>query len=308
MERILRHLLTAPVDGAEVPDLGAWWRRHHDRAAGFDRPVDRALAAGLSMDRLGWAFASGYQEALRQLVPALPPKARVALCATEEGGNHPRAIEARLEPADGAFRLSGAKKFTTLGTHADLLLVVASEGETAEGRKRLAVACVPADRSGVHVEAMAELPFVPEIAHATTRFDAVPVAPEERLPGDGYTRYLKPFRTVEDVHVHAATVGWLLGTGRRFGWPDDALSELASAAVTLRALAAAPPLDEAVHVALAGAMAATARTVASVEACWAQVDEPTRARWQRDRALLGVAGSAREKRLAAAWARLRAAG
>ena len=36
------------------------------------------------------------------------------------------------------------------------------------------------------------------------------VEPEEVLPGDGYLRYLKPFRTVEDLYVQAALLGCLL--------------------------------------------------------------------------------------------------
>ncbi len=57
--------------------------------ADFETTVDRALAGGSAADRLGYAFASGYTEALRALVPGLTGVA--ALCATEEGGNQPRS-------------------------------------------------------------------------------------------------------------------------------------------------------------------------------------------------------------------------
>ena len=39
------------------------------------------------------------------------------------------------------------------------------------------------------------------------------------LPGDGYDVYVKPFRTIEDIHVHAATIAYLVAEGRRRGWP-----------------------------------------------------------------------------------------
>ena len=39
------------------------------------------------------------------------------------------------------------------------------------------------------------------------------------LPGDGYDIYLKPFRTIEDIHVHAALIGYLVGVARRLEAP-----------------------------------------------------------------------------------------
>ncbi|MFW5926358.1 MAG: acyl-CoA dehydrogenase family protein [Myxococcota bacterium] len=304
MERILRHLLTAPLDAAEVRDVASWWRRHGEGATGFATPIDRAMAAALTMDRVGWAFASGYQEALRRLVPGLPDGAKAALCATEEGGNHPRAIEARLSAADGGFTLSGDKKFTTLGPQADLLLVVASEGEDAGGRKRLALVQVPAGRDGVRVETMSELPFVPEVPHGVTHFADVRLAKDERLPGDGYGDYLKPFRTIEDVHVHAAVLAWMLGVGRRFGWPEPLLARLVACLAAARALAAASPVDEAVHVAVAGLLAQGAAVIEQAEPHWKSADAAVASRWSRDRALLGVAAKARHKRVENAWRRL----
>jgi acyl-CoA dehydrogenase len=315
MDAILSHLLTVAVDGVEVSSVPAWWARHGERAGPFDTPVDRAMAAALSMDRLGWAFASGYQEALRALVPDLPPDAKVALCATERGGNHPRAIETALTPDGDGHRLHGHKRFTTLGTEADLLLVVVSEGlpdpedapvgGASPGKNRLAVVRVGSRDDGVHLQPMPDLPFIPEVPHAEVRFDGVRVGPGDRLPGDGYARYLKPFRTVEDAHVHAAVLAWLLGTGRRLHWPHAVLERLTAGAITARALARAPTDDPAVHVALAGLIGQTAAALEATEPCWQDAPAVLRTRWDRDRALLGVAATARQRRTEAAWARLR---
>jgi acyl-CoA dehydrogenase len=304
VQTILEHLLVAPLDGAELPDVDAWWARHRAVAVPFERPVDRAMAAALQMDRLGWAFASGYQEALRHLVPALDGSCKVALCATEEGGNHPRAIAARLVPQGDAWRLDGHKRFTTLGTHAEELLVVASEGTGDDGRNRLVVVRVPASREGVRVEAMPTLPFVPEVPHAESVFEGVRVEPGDRLEGDGYARYLKPFRTVEDLHVHAALLAWLLGCARRFDWPREHWGRLLACVVTARSLLLASPEAPAVHVALAGLLAHTEAVVHAMEPCWATATEPVRARWLRDRPLLAVAGKARSQRAEAAFERL----
>jgi len=185
-----------------------------------------------------------------------------------------------------------------------VLLVVASEGEDEAGRNRLALVRVPADRAGVSLRPLPPVAFVPEVGHAALRLCDVRVEPAERLPGDGYERYLKPFRTVEDCHVHGALCGWLLQVGRRCGWPRAVLEEVLLLLCALRPLALAPPGDAAVHVALGGVLAGTARLLRELEPLWQQVEEETRRLWERDRPLLSVAGRAREQRLAAAWERL----
>lgn len=309
MEALLSHLLTAPPQG-EVSTVDDWWTLHRACADAWRVPVDRAMAAAVRMDRLGWAFASGYQEALRHLVPGLPPEAKVALCATEAGGNHPRAIQTRLVVDGDGWQLRGEKSFTTLGPCADLLLVVARDarGGTEEadpsGRVRLAVVRVPSARSGVHVSSMPALGFVPEVPHGQTRFDDVAVHADERLGGDGYADHLKPFRTVEDVHVHAALLAWLLGTARRLDWPRAIRERLLAAVATARALAPAPANDASVHLALAGLLAQTQETVQATEPCWDDAPPALRDRWRRDRALLRVAAGARDRRSESAWHRL----
>jgi acyl-CoA dehydrogenase len=282
-----------------------WWRQHRGLASRFPATVDVALAGGFLADRLGFAFASGYHAALRSLVPKMPADHRAALCATEAGGAHPSAIQTRLSGgAEGPLRLSGSKAFVTLGTEAETLFVVASEGQDEQGRNRLRMVMIDAHRSGVHLSALPPAPFVPEIPHAELELRDVAVSPDEVLPGDGYARYLKPFRTVEDCHVHAAFLGWLLQVARRSGWPERVQDEALALAVTFRGLALADPTSSAVHVALGGALDLCQRLVSAVEERWPQVDAPTRERWERDKALLGVAGKARAKRREVARQRL----
>jgi acyl-CoA dehydrogenase len=258
-----------------------------------DRPFDRAVRGAHDADRLGHAFVHGYGAALATLVPGVP--ARTSLCATEEAGNHPRAIATRL---DTDLRLRGAKTWSTLAHQAELLLVVASIGSDDTGRNRLRVVKVSPTAPGVTITPMPPPPFAPEIGHAEITFDTR-VAAGDVHPGDGYDDNLKPFRTVEDIHVHAALVGWMLGLGERHGWPRELIERLLAAVATLRGLATAPPLAPATHLALAGAIAQTRELVA--RAPWASLDTDTRARWERDRPLLEVAGRARTARLEAAW-------
>jgi len=289
-DRILARLF-APPPRAPIEGPGDWLRVHHAAVQGLDDSVVRALAGGCAADRPGWAFASGYAEALRCMVPAVRDRI-TALAATEAGGAHPRAIATRL--ADG--RLDGQKRFVTLAGACECAVVIASEGE-AEGKNRLAAVLVPLDRAGIAIEPLPPTAFAPEVPHAAIRFDAVAVAPDERLPGDGYADYLKPFRTVEDIHVMAAIAAWLAATFARATAGADHVEELAALAGALVALGRLDPRAPATHRALAGALAALDRALLRAEPLWADVAPDARARWQRDRALLQVAGSARAARL-----------
>jgi hypothetical protein len=306
MDEILRFLLTTPPRPGPLDSLEDWWRQHLGLVSRFPATVDLALAGGFLADRLGFAFASGYHAALRSLFPRMPPDHRAALCATEAGGAHPSAIQTRLSGGngDGLPRLSGSKAFVTLGTAAETLFIVASEGVDEQGRNRLRVVMIDAHREGVHFTELPPTPFAPEVPHARLELRDVAVSLEEVLPGDGYARYLKPFRTVEDCHVHAAFLGWLLQVVRRSGGPERVRDEVLALAVTMRGLALAEPTSPAVHVALGGALELCQRLVSGLGEWWPQVDAPTRERWERDKGLLGVASKARAKRREVALQRL----
>lgn len=276
-------------------DVGASYAHLESMDSSWTDHIDRAAAGGFVADRLGVAFLAGYRSALQRLDPTL---SRASLCATEEGGAHPRAIRARLEPGHGAFVLSGAKSFATLASHAQSLLVVASVGES-DGKNRLRVVRIPRDRAGVTIRERAPLPFAPEIPHAELTLESVRVEASEVLEGDGYESVLKPFRTIEDAHVLAATVGYLVQIARRFG-PAEAQLEAALATLAgLREVGVRDPLAPSTHVLLAGTFAAAERL--STSADFARADEATRARWERDRPLLAIASTARNQRREAAW-------
>ena len=280
--------------------------REHLRTGSGHGSVERAARGGHAAVGLGWAFASGYQAALSRLLPRGAARACVAaLCATEEGGGHPRAIRATLTREEDRWRLSGRKTWVTLGLDAELLLVVASAGEEA-GRNCLRVAVVPADREGVALEPGMPLPFAPEIGHARLALADVVVGDEELLPGDGYDTVLKPFRTIEDQHVLSAILGWSLGVASESAWSRAWRAEATSALAALESLGAASPSTPETHVALAGVFSSSRRLLD--EADWGAADPTTREGWQRDRPLLDVASGAWSARLEAAWRSLSPAG
>lgn len=145
-------------------------------------------------------------------------------------------------------------------------------------------------------------PFVPEIPHAKVSFTEVREL--ERLPGDGWADYVRPFRTVEDVHVHAAFVAWLAANALRHGWPREAIGRASAILLALRELSDRDPSSPATHVALAGAIELTRSLIRDLEPAWASAPDEERARWERDRTLLDVAGKARAARLERAWVRI----
>jgi len=273
--------------------------------ARFGSAVDRAVAQGFVSDRVAFAFLAGYEAALQAMVPSLPIDEIASFCVTEEAGNHPRAIATTLEPQGSAFVLRGAKKWSTAGPVAHSLLVVAREGVSSDGRPSLRAVRVPAGAPGLTVTAMPEAPFVPEVPHAGLVLDGVVVPVEDVLLGDGYVDYTKAFRTLEDLHVNAALMGYLLSLALRFSWPEELSERLALLVLAARSLGAASARSPGAHVALAGLVASLGALVSEATPWFERLPEPERGRWHRDQALFHVAAKAREQRRVRAWEVLR---
>jgi hypothetical protein len=273
------------------PELEPWFDWHRQVRA--PTPYARAVLASARADRAAMAFVSGYQAALAQL---LGDHGLAALAVTEAEGNHPRAVKAELDPERGT--VSGTKTFLTLGHHADTLWVVARDRSLTGHRPRLVVARLAAGGPGQQLTEGPATPFVPEVGHAVLVLHDAPVA--EIREGDGYDEVVKPFRTVEDLHVLGALLGYALGAvGRQGGhepWRAAALSMVVAGA----SLAAERPTDTAVHLALSGLWDQAAAHLAATP--W---PDAHRDRWQRDRALLQVAHGARRRRAERAWDRWR---
>jgi acyl-CoA dehydrogenase len=289
--------------------VAEWWPRWRDGAARAATPTAQALFGGFDADRVGWAFAGGYQAALRALLPQLPADVMAAFCVTEESGNRPRDIRTRFVPqADGSVSISGAKRWTTLGPESSLLLIVGALPPADDNaRTQLKVARVPIGVPGLQLLTMPETRFVPEVPHARVMLDAVRVDAAALLPVDGYERYVKPFRTIEDAHVTLAVLAYLLRETRARGWPTDFAERLCATIIVLAEVAAADADAPATHVVLSGALAQAHALYAEAGTLWALAgDDVAAQRWERDSALFGVAGSARSQRAARAWERLQA--
>jgi len=305
---MLGQLLAGGVEAKPCASVAEWWSSHRAIVHACDTTIDQAIAGGFHADRTGWAFASGYQAALRALFPGLPEDSICALCVTEVDGNTPRAIRSTLQRAEGGWRLDGAKRWTTLGPEGALFLVAARNAEVAGERPALRVARVDSNAGGVHIDTMPPTKFVPEVPHARLRFEDVRLGDDALLPGDGYDAYVKPFRTVEDMHVHAAVIAYLLREALHRSWPKAWIERAAALLHSMRALASEDAASPATHIALAGALHTGDALRTEADAHWQDgpADEAC-ARWQRDRELLKVASTARAKRTERAWERIAAA-
>ena len=302
---ILDWLLSHEAETREISSLDEWMERYWETVSGWNEPIDRAMAGGFTSDRAGYAFAAGYEAALTRLVPSLPGRTIVSISITEEKGGHPGMIKSTLRKAAGesGWMLNGSKRFTTLAGAADLFLVAASTGTTTDNKNIIRLVRVKRNAPGIEIAPMPGLPFVPEIGHGALTFNDVSVADSDMLPGDGYTEYIRPFRTVEDVHVSAAIAAFVLRIACLYQWPTGFREQLAGLLAGMRSLALEDPASPGVHIALGGLGAQMSVLFESAAVFWEKTDATTRSRWERDRVLLGVAEKSRVSRLARAWTR-----
>ncbi|HSW23064.1 MAG TPA: acyl-CoA dehydrogenase family protein [Burkholderiaceae bacterium] len=299
--------LQSPSQARTITDVADWWQVWQSLDSRAGRPAALAIAGGFAADRVGWAFASGYQAALRALLPELPHDTLAALCVTEAEGNRPRDIRTTIAPQpDGTLRIDGAKRWTTLGPASTLLLVVgALPAPPGATRPLLRLARVPVPTPGLVLQPMPPTRFVPEVPHAQLLMHDLRVSAGALLPHDGYDAYVKPFRTIEDLHVTLAVLAYLLREARARRWPAAFNEELVAALSLLAQLAGEDARAASTHIALAGALRIAHRLYADALPLWATAGgDPAAERWQRDAALFEVAGSARDRRAERAWQRL----
>jgi len=303
---ILKWILTQKPDTRSKPisSVVHWKKQHEKELHAWSEPADMAIAGGYLAGCPAYAFAVGYWAALHRLVPDLPRTPLPALCISEKHGPHPAKIRCRLENIGDNWLLNGTKHFVTCGREADLLLVAASTGIDPDGKNQICLVKVNKDRDGIAVKPLDKpLNILPEISHGQVEFTDVKVAQADILPGDGYGRYIKPFRTIEDLHVLAAILGYLIRMGMIFDWPRQPIEQMLSHMLTLRSLASADYAAPEIHIATAGALAAIQSLLETLGSCWERVDDSFRSAWQRDRTVMNIAADARAKRLAAAWQR-----
>jgi hypothetical protein len=284
--------LLNPQNRLPVADLEGWYAsllKHTGTVA----PFQLALLGGRLAATPGLAFLAGYQGALRALWPAAPWTLG-ALCVTENRSTRAADMGTRIS----ALALDGCKDFVTAAEAADWLLVAARE-EAAGDPPQLALGVVRNGAPGVRVEVLPALPLMPDISHGRLHLNG---AHCERLPGDGWEAYVKPFRTLEDTHVLAALTAWLFGVGQDSAWPQSLQLQLLGLLAGCAEVARQSPSAASSHLMLAGLFAQFDSLRAELDGAFAAGDAHWAQLWQRDKGLLSIAGSARSKRLQKAQA------
>ena len=308
-----------PRNPPPVIATAAEWRAHWPQIAATGlAPFDLAVRAGLTADRLAWAFGGGYQAALRELQPErLAGSDTASLCATEATGKRPRDIQATLQTmADGSLQLNGAKRWSTMSPVATQLFVLVRDARTAADgdphqhteagapdRPALKLLRVSATAPGVSIRPMPATAFTPELPHAELTLTQVAIAPDDVLPGDGWSDHVKPFRTLEDTFVSAACLAFIVRVALDEGWPHTIVEDSLNALCALQTLANQSPARAATHIALAGTLRAISHIHDAIDAHVAQhLDRAASQAWQRDRKLFGISGATRDVRTQRAWA------
>jgi len=305
---LLGWLLTAAGSIQDVPveSIRDWKTAYDKNAKNWSEPVDRSISCGFQADRTAYAFLAGFLSAMQRLIPDAPEEKITAFCISEEGGALPRAIKTRLEensanPGNKSWLLNGRKQYITCAHDADSILVAASTGTDSEGRNRIRLVRIDRNSPGVRIEPMPDLPFIPEISHGVVYLENVDVTETQLLPGDAYTTYIKPFRTIEDIHVSAAILGYLFRIASQYHWPQSFKEALLGLITAIRPLAMADPLSPQIHIAYAGLQWSMAKLIETSAECWNSAPDKIRLAWERDRAVMGIAAQARTQRLDTAW-------
>jgi acyl-CoA dehydrogenase len=289
----------------EIDDWDSWSSYLAGVLAEFSNTIDNALIMGAWSRRPAYAFAAGYQAALFKLYPQANCNKRYAFCVSEVKGNNPKAIEASITETQQGLLLNGEKSFVTGIDQADTLLVAAEfkppQDQWPLNRKLIKLVLLESNTPGVSITRHDPLPFVPELSHGSVTLAKVAVDESQLFPGDGYSDYVKPFRTIEDLHVVAAMVGYWLGVGFTHEWPHEVLEGLLANWLQCRTLSQYSPKDYGTHLALGGMLEQHAQLLQRLVPHIDRLPDDLRHICQRDMQLVKVAEKARSLRLLRAW-------
>jgi len=269
-------------------------------------PFVRAVRAGARADDVGEAFYAGYQAALSTLVSSEVENRPASLCVTERGGGHPRSILCAIRFDGDHAVLDGEKTFVTGADRAEKLFIVVREPKADEddhGRPTLRLVRLEIPATGVTLHPLPPTPFAPGISHARIVLEDVRIPAADVLPGDGYLRYVKPFRTVEDIHVVAAVAARVAAFIDRLPGEDERVERILALVLGLGHLAKRPPLDPSTHRALAGTLDLLRVALDGIDtALEKHSDRGAASAMKRDLAILGIAEVVRHARLESARA------
>jgi acyl-CoA dehydrogenase len=256
-----------------------------------------SLYGGFFANSVGQAFVNGYEVAIQRLTGIDTRESIAAFCVTENKSTHPTSMLSCLTvDKKGNYTLSGKKDFVTLAGDAKKLFVAVNFGVSAAGQKIIKLVEVNVASSGVSIQLLPELPFVPDVTHGVVNFDSVVIEASNILSGDGYSDYVKPFRWFEDINVFMSVSAYLFKLTLAFDWPEDAKVEMISLLTSLSGLHKMKADDPVAHIVMFNQTEALDKWLERYDEAWNAVTEDVVLCWKRDIALLKIATRARKAR------------
>lgn len=256
-----------------------------------------SLYGGFFANSVGQAFINGYEVAIQCLTGIDTRESIAAFCVTENKSTHPASMLSCLSVDNkGNYTLSGKKDFVTLAGDAKKLLVAVNFGVSAVGQKIIKLVEVNVACSGVSIQLLPALPFVPDVTHGVVSFDSVVIEPSYILSGDGYSDYVKPFRWLEDINVFMSVSAYLFKLTMAFDWPEEAKVEMISLLTSLSGLHRMKADDPVAHIVMFNQTEALDKWLERYDEAWNGVSEDIVVCWKRDIALLKIATRARKAR------------
>lgn len=155
-------------------------------------------------------LARGTEEQKRRWLPALAAGERIAAFALSESeaGSDPGSMTTRAEMAGDGWQISGAKRWVTNGSLADLAFVFASTGERADGKPAIGCFLVDPKASGYDVGVREKTMGLRASETVAISLNQVEVEGDALLgdPSDGL-RYALEALTIGRLGIAAQAVG-----------------------------------------------------------------------------------------------------
>ncbi|SFI32004.1 Acyl-CoA dehydrogenase [Collimonas sp. OK307] len=306
MNAILEWCMQQSSEAPAVETAEQWvlhWPAHVNDWAST---VMLAIAGGFKADRLAWAFASGYQGAIRAIVRQAEAHEIFAFCATETVSN-PLIVNTKWRYSEsGKVIVNGIKSWAPMGHVCTSYLVACAElGAPEQTRPPQRVVRLASSTPGLKADPLPSGGIIPELGRARVQLLDASTDASNMLEGDGWSTFIKPFKRVEALHVAAAVLAHLLREGRSRKWPSSYMQRVLTSLAVLCDLSrdwSAAPMT---NVVLADAIDNAHMLAIEAQVHWTrgELDESA-ARWERDRGMLSISAAVQERSAARAWEHL----
>jgi hypothetical protein len=302
-------LLSHSINRCHYTSTPEWHQNFMQTTESAASTLEQAALGGRYSTNMSYAFSAGYQSAIQSLFKP-ETRALASLCITEKDGNHPRNIKSTLIKHKDSWQLNGSKSFITGAKHAEQLYIAVTEPSTPEeckneeainARPTIKMLAIAANLPGIEIKTMPPLPFVPEVSHGIATFEHVDIKAEQILAGDGYTQYVKPFRTHEDIHILAAVIGFRIGEAINSNWSQSSIEAHLMLLSCLLSLSTNNLTDPTTHILFSGCRTQFSNLIQQTDDEFKKNNLEGFSDWKRDKALLEIASKAHKVRTQRAW-------